>query len=482
MSNTSLKTTAEWKYINWRKLEKRVYKLQKRIFRASNRGDVKAVRRLQKTLMKSWSARALAVRKVTQDNTGKKTAGVDADIAKCFDKINHEKLLEKLKTFPTIRRQIKAWLKAGVIDRKQWFPASEGTPQGGVISPLLANIALHGMENRIKQAFPRMSENRKETWFHKKGTVFYSPQLIRYADDFVILHEDITVVQRCREIISEWLIDIGLELKPSKTRIAHTLYEYEQQKPGFDFLGFKIRQYKVGKHHSKQGFKTIITPSQNKLKIHYEEISKVIDAQKAAPQSAIIKHLNPIIRGWANYYSTVVSKETYSKLDHYMYLKLRTWANRRHPNKNAKYVVDKYWKTVGGNNWEFAAVKDKNLIRLLRHSETPIVRHVKVKGEASVYDGQLKYWSTRMGKSPGMPKRASRLLKQQKGKCAHCELFFRESDVLEVDHITPKSKGGRDEYKNLQLLHRHCHDQKTARDGSIGNKEIEEYRLYENPF
>jgi len=277
MSNTSLKTTAEWKYINWRKLEKRVYKLQKRIFRASNRGDVKAVRRLQKTLMKSWSARALAVRKVTQDNTGKKTAGVDADIAKCFDKINHEKLLEKLKTFPTIRRQIKAWLKAGVIDRKQWFPASEGTPQGGVISPLLANIALHGMENRIKQAFPRMSENRKETWFHKKGTVFYSPQLIRYADDFVILHEDITVVQRCREIISEWLIDIGLELKPSKTRIAHTLYEYEQQKPGFDFLGFKIRQYKVGKHHSKQGFKTIITPSQNKLKIHYEEISKVIE-------------------------------------------------------------------------------------------------------------------------------------------------------------------------------------------------------------
>jgi len=116
-----------------------------------------------------------------------------------------------------------------------------------------------------------------KAWFHKKGTVFYSPQLIRYADDFVILHEDITVVQRCREIISEWLIDIGLELKPSKTRIAHTLYEYEQQKPGFDFLGFKIRQYKVGKHHSKQGFKTIITPSQNKLKIHYEEISKVIE-------------------------------------------------------------------------------------------------------------------------------------------------------------------------------------------------------------
>ena len=277
----SNKSMGEWKHINWRKLERRVFKLQKRIYKASQRGDVKAVRRLQKTLMMSWSAKCLAVRRVTQDNTGKKTAGVDgvksltpvqrlelvsklrlnrkvkptrrvwipkpgteelrplgiptmydrtlqalvklalepewearfepnsygfrpgrschdaieaiftiiaqkarfvldADISKCFDQINHSSLLEKLNTFPwrgsadrvlcpptpgTIRRQVRAWLKAGVMDGGQLFPTSEGTPQGGVISPLLSNIALHGMESRIKQAFPerRVRKNGKST-------------------------------------------------------------------------------------------------------------------------------------------------------------------------------------------------------------------------------------------------------------------------------------------------------------------------------
>jgi RNA-directed DNA polymerase len=340
--------------------------------------------------MKSWSARALAVRRVSQDNTGKKTAGVDgvksltpkqrldlvnklqlgtkvsptrrvwipkpgtdekrplgiptmtdrslqalvklalepewearfepnsygfrpgrschdaieaifrairlkpkyvldADIAKCFDRIDHEALLRKLNTFPTIRRQVRAWLKSGVMDGKQLFPTSEGTPQGGVISPLLANIALHGMEERIKQY--------AETQKGRKHNNRQSLSLIRYADDFVILHEDITVVQRCREIISEWLQGMGLELKPSKTRLAHTLNQYEQERPGFDFLGFTIQQFPVGKYHSKQGFKTIITPSKQKQKVHYDQIASLIKAHKAAPQAALISRLNPIIRG-----------------------------------------------------------------------------------------------------------------------------------------------------------------------------------------
>ncbi|WP_366933377.1 reverse transcriptase/maturase family protein [Nostoc sp. NMS7] len=150
---------------------------------------------------------------------------LDADIAKCFDRIDHEALLKKLNTSPTIRRQIRAWLKAGVMDGKQMFPTSvseagartraTGTPQGGVISPLLANIALHGMEERINKAFPEMSQTMRETWYHKKGTKFVSPRCIRYTDDFVILHKDITVVQRCTEIISEWLIDMGLEYVPT---------------------------------------------------------------------------------------------------------------------------------------------------------------------------------------------------------------------------------------------------------------------------
>lgn len=558
----------EWHSINWRKLERSVYKLQKRIYQASVRGDVKAYRRLQKTLMRSWSARALAVRRVTQDNQGKKTAGVDgvnsltpkqrleltgnlnlgsivsptrrvwipkpgteekrplgiptmkdralqalvklalepewearfepnsygfragrscqdaveaifsairlkpkyvldADIAKCFDRIDQEALLIKLNTFPTIRRQIRAWLKAGVMDGKQMFPTSEGTPQGGVISPLLANIALHGMEERIKQ----YAETLPTRSSHGKRDNRRSLSLIRYADDFVILHENLTVVQRCKEIISEWLKGMGLELNPSKTRLAHTLTQYEQEKPGFDFLGFTIQQFPQGKYHSKQGFKTIITPSKQKQKVHYEQIARVIEAHKAAPQAALISRLNPIIRGWANYYATAVSKVAFSDIDDLTYQKLSSWAKRRHPKKNGEWVSKRYWQSIDGDNWVFATRKEGlTPLRLINHADTPIVRHVKVKGESSPYDGNLVYWSSRMGNNLEMPTRVSKLLKKQKGKCTHCGMFFREDDVMEVDHIIPISKGGKDEYKNLQLLHRHCHDIKTANDGNPGIK------------
>jgi RNA-directed DNA polymerase len=572
MSKTYDGVKVEWNKVDWRKLERRVFKLQKRIYRASQRGDVKAVRRLQKTLMRSWSAKMLAVRRVTQDNQGKNTAGVDgiksltpiqrlklveklklgtkvkptrriwipkpgsdekrplgiptindralqslvklalepeweakfepnsygfrpgrschdaiaaifnaikskskfvldADIAKCFDKINHKTLLKKIHTFPTLSKQIKAWLKSGVMDDKQLFSTSEGTPQGGVISPLLANIALHGMEERVKQY--------AETLRGKKKDNRDNLNLIRYADDFVILHKDLAVVQRCQEIISEWLKDMGLELKPSKTRLAHTLNKFESEEPGFNFLGFNMRQFPVGKYHSGNsthgdslGFKTIITPSKAKQKIHYEHIASVIDAHKSAPQKALISHLNPIIRGWANYYSTVCSKETYSDIDHIMYQKLASWARKRHPKKSRHWISRKYFPTIGNRNWAFAAKKGDYTLELLEHSKTPIVRHIKVKGESSPFDGNLIYWAARKGNSPELSNKVSILLKKQKGKCSHCELYFREDDVLEVDHIIPKSKGGKNDYKNLQLLHRHCHDTKTANDSSSGMKAV----------
>ncbi|WP_298913661.1 group II intron maturase-specific domain-containing protein, partial [uncultured Nostoc sp.] len=168
----------------------------------------------------------------------------------------------------------------------------------------------------------------------------------------------------------------------------------------------------------------------------------------------LIGKLNPIIRGWANYYSCVVSKDAYRHQDYLMYQKLKAWAKHRHPNKSGKWVSNKYWHTNGGDNWVFSTTQEKNPLRLFKHGETPIVRHEKVKGDASPYDSNQIYWSKRRGAHPEMPTRVVTLLKKQKGKCTHCGLYFREEDVLEVNHATPKFKGGKDQYPvNQKVFH-----------------------------
>jgi RNA-directed DNA polymerase len=575
----------EWKDIPWRKLEKRVFKLQKRIYQASSRGDVKATRKLQKTLLRSWAAKCIAVRRVTQDNQGKKTAGVDgvkslsptqrinlvkslklpekakptrrvwipkpgseekrplgiptirnralqalvkqalepewearfepnsygfrpgrssqdaidaiytainqkpkfvldADIAKCFDRINHESLLNKLNTFPTLRKQVKYWLKSGVMDNKELFPTSEGTPQGGVISPLLANIALHGMEERIKQYAETLNLRDSRGCTLGKRDKRSQLNLIRYADDFVIMHEDLAVVQRCQQIISHWLNGIGLELKPSKTQITHTLNNHEG-KVGFDFLGFNLRQVKVGDYRAAKhdgrilGFNTLITPSKEKVKLHLSEIRRIIDINRNAPQKALIGALNPVIKGWANYYSMVISSETFHKLGFRVYQKLRSWALYRCNRRSHKKVARKYWQTNETTRWLFATPEGEVLAR---HSDTQIKRHIKVQAKRSPYDGDWVYWSTRMGKHPEVDARTATLLKRQEGKCNHCGLTFKYGDMLETDHITPKQNGGNNRYNNLQLLHRHCHDTKTANDEAVRHKELREDYLESNPI
>jgi RNA-directed DNA polymerase len=388
---------------------------------------------------------------------------LDADIAKCFDRIDHKALLSKIHTYPTLSRQLKTWLKAGYCVQGELFPTNDGTPQGGVISPLLANIALHGMEERIKLYAETLKGCKRD---NRKAL-----NLIRYADDLVIIHEDLNVVKKCQEIIAEWLRDMGLELKPSKTKLTHTLNEIEGN-VGFEFLGFQVQQHKVGNYRCANnrngiplGFTTLITPSNAKVKTHLAKIADVIDTHKTAPQAALISKLNPIIRGWSNYYSTVVSKETFAKADHLTYDKLRAWARKR---GKGNINNDKYWRTVGNQNWCFST---EDGLELLNHASTPIVRHIKVRGEASPYNGDWTYWSKRRGEYPGTPNRVASLIKKQKGICAHCGLYFTSTDIVEVDHKLPLSLGGKDRIDNLQLLHRHCHDKKTATDGSLHLKE-----------
>jgi RNA-directed DNA polymerase len=565
------KTTEAWNTINWAKVQRKVFKLQKRIYQASLSGQNAKVRKLQKLLVKSYYAKLLAVRRVTQDNQGKRTSGVDgiksitpkqrlelaeslskyqkakplrrkwipkpngeerplgiptindrvrqalvksalepqwearfegtsygfrpgrsahdamsrifqsinkgeyyildADISKCFDQINHDYLLSKIDCPSTIKAQIKQWLKAGIMDNGIFNATEAGTPQGGIISPLLANIALDGMINLVMNLFPKKTNNNKN----------YATT-IRYADDFLVISPQLEVIQQCQIVIEEWLKPIGLELKPAKTRICHTLREIkvkgEKVSPGFDFLGWNFRQYPVGKHHAgKSGgsgknsktleFKTLIKPSKKAIKAHTNKVKEVIKTHKTAPQYALIKCLNPIIRGWCNYHSKVVSKETFSSMDDINWQRLRAWTVSRCGKSNYGKLRN-YFRNNGKETWSF---ETKDGYRLLTHAETPITRHVTVRPEASPYDGNWTYWSTRKGTSFDVPNKVAFLLKKQKGKCTFCGQYFTSEDIAEIDHIIPTSLGGKNDYKNLQLLHRHCHDTKTATDGSYDSKE-----------
>jgi len=396
---------------------------------------------------------------------------LDADIAKCFDKINQDKLLIKLKTFPTIKRQIKAWLKSGVIDSKNMFPTTEGVPQGGVISPLLANIALHGMETILKEFATTLDvkDNRGRQISDRDKVRRLS--VIRAADDFIILHESLAVIEQCKELIATWLKDMGLEFKPSQTRISHTLNQHNEN-IGFEFLGFHIRQYKTGMYRSAKnskgeplGFNTLIIPSQEKRQNHQKRIGEIIDRQKNSHQSKLIRELNPVIRGWANYYSTITCKEVFSRMDNLVHQKLRAWANRRCTRSNKHLVSSNYWHTVGNEHWRFCTTEG---LKLTRHSDIEKKEYVKVKEGRSPYDGDWVYWSSRMGNHPEVSTKMATLMKRQKGKCNHGGLNFKYGDVIEIDQINPKSKGGNNKYDNLQALHRHCHDEKTACDGSLG--------------
>jgi len=361
-------------------------------------------------------------------------------------------LLRKLKTFPTLNRLVKAWLQAGVLDNNVFTETTSGTPQGGVASPLLANIALHGLEEFIRSHFPTRTRRNSE---HPGQQLHWQPQVIRYADDLVILHRDRTVIEQCRHLTQTWLQGIGLELSEQKTRIAHTL-EKVAGEAGFNFLGFQVRQYRASKYNTAQGrgFKTLIRPSHEAMKRHWATLSALISQHKAAKQANLIGILNPLIAGWANYYSAVVSTRTFHLLDHRLYEKLRRWAFFRHPRQGRRWAIQRYWDTTPGKSWDFRDTKGPTLNR---HTRVPIVRHVKVQGKASLYDGNWSYWAARRGKYPGVSRRLATLLHKQAGCCEACGLYFKPEDLIELHHCDGNRSDNR--YSNLAAVHRHCHDQ-----------------------
>jgi len=273
--------------------------------------------------------------------------------------------------------------------------------------------------------------------------------------DLVILHRDRTVIEQCRHLTQTWLQGIGLELSEQKTRIAHTL-EKVAGEAGFNFLGFQVRQYRASKYNTAQGrgFKTLIRPSHEAMKRHWATLSALISQHKAAKQANLIGILNPLIAGWANYYSAVVSTRTFHLLDHRLYEKLRRWAFFRHPRQGRRWAIQRYWDTTPGKSWDFRDTKGSTLNR---HTRVPIVRHVKVQGKASLYDGNWSYWAARRGKYPGVSRRLATLLHKQAGCCEACGLYFKPEDLIELHHCDGNRSDNR--YSNLAAVHRHCHDQ-----------------------
>ncbi|WP_346293241.1 group II intron maturase-specific domain-containing protein [Sphaerothrix gracilis] len=215
-------------------------------------------------------------------------------------------------------------------------------------------------------------------------------------------------------------------------------------------------------------------PAQEKVKLHRQKLAQIVRSHRAAPQAALIAHLNPVIRGWCRYYSTQASKHTFSALSAALFAILQSWARRRHPKKHRRWVNLKYWHAIGNAHWVFAARLEHDAwMKLANHADTPIRRFTKVQANRSPYDGDWLYWATRNGQSPLIRPTTARLLKRQKGRCSACNLFFMHGDVIELDHILPRSQGGLDVSSNWQLLHRHCHHVKSAAERrSASSREV----------
>ena len=282
--------------------------------------------------------------------------------------------------------------------------------------------------------------------------------VIRYADDFIVVHPDLSVIKKAKAFIEEWLDEIGLKLNPDKTRICHTFLSLEDKEPGFNFLGFHVRQYPV--KSKRQGYATYIKPSKEAIERHLKKIRDLLRNHRGESQDTLIRNLNPIIKGWASYYKYAVARKVFERNDHQIFLKIWQWARFRHPHKGQRWIKDKYFPPHKGELWRFKSPKGSILVR---HSDYKIKRFVKVKGNKSPYDGDFAYWATRMGRFPVTTTRKATLLKRQKGRCHKCKLYFRSTDVMEQHHINGNRKDNRT--KNMALLHGHCHDEVHKKRG-----------------
>jgi RNA-directed DNA polymerase len=544
MSNSSNEAPASsrvansWHEIDWETSHLTVRELQVRIAKAAKEKQWRKVKQLQRMLVHSFSAKAIAIKRVTE-NRGRKTAGIDGetwdspkskwsavsrlrqkgykpkalrrvyipksngerrplgiptmldramqalyllalepvtetwadrnsygfrplrsaadaieqlfvnlsrkssaqwvlegDIKGCFDNISHDWLIQNV---PLDRRIVNKWLKAGYVESGQIHKTEAGTPQGGIISPLLANWALDGLERVLESHF-----GKKNTKASYKTKVNY----VRYADDFIITGISKELLEeRVKPVVEAFMAERGLTLSKQKTLVTHI-------DVGFDFLGQNIRKYS-GKFLNK--------PSRKNLKAVLTKIKDVFVRFKTAPAWLLIAKLNPIIRGWANYHRGGAAKETFKYLDYRIWKMLWQWCKRRHSNRHKRWVVKKYFKTVGKRNWVFFGQSpDKGEVHLLYAADTKIVRHRKIVAEANPYDPKDElYFEQRLEyvlrqSEMGMRK-AFTLWKRQQRRCPCCNQLITPETGWNIHHVVERHKGGSDKLDNLVLLHPNCH-------------------------
>jgi RNA-directed DNA polymerase len=365
---------------------------------------------------------------------------LEGDIKACFDKISHDWLLAHA---PMDKGILRKWLKAGYLEKNVLHPTEEGTPQGGICSPVLANLTLDGLEKVLKERF------RDTTRASRKARP--KVHLIRYADDFLVTGRSKELLeQEVKPLVEQFMRERGLQLSPEKTLITHI-------DEGFDFLGQNVRKYNG---------KLLIKPSKKSMQAHLDKIRETIKDNKTATAGHLITMLNPIIRGWANYHCHVVSSEIFHAVDNAIFKALWRWVKRRHPNKGKKWIKKKYFKTIENRNWVFFGLfTDKQGIRevqLLSTSSIKIKRHHKILNEANPYDPRWEeYFEKRldvhMEANLNGKRKLLSLWKQQKGLCPICNQKITKITGWHSHHIVWRSKGGSDGQENRVLLHPECH-------------------------
>jgi RNA-directed DNA polymerase len=357
---------------------------------------------------------------------------LEGDIKGCFDNISHEWLMANI---PMDKSVLKQFLKAGFVFKDELFPTEDGTPQGGVISPILANMALDGMEKVLSDRFHTNRLGKVDLRFKNAHKV----NLVRYADDFVITAATKEIAEEAKGIIRDFLKIRGLELSEEKTVISHI-------DDGFDLLGWTFRKFKG---------KLIVKPSKKSIKAFVASLSEtILKRGKAWKQELLIEKLNQKIRGWANYHQSVCASEAFAHMDYILYEFLWQWAKRRHPHKGKWWVSTKYWRRKGNRNWVFSTEDGKELLRV---DHIPIVRHTRVRMDANPYL-EPEYFIQRQF-NHGMKRLSGRfkqIWKNQNGCCYHCGQPMDISDEREIFFKTPKSAGGKDEVRNMAYVHSYC--------------------------